>query len=422
MSDHTAGGVPKIRFKGFDAAWERKNLGQIYKERNERGDDSLPILSVSIHNGISNSELSDETLGKKVRRSEDKSLYKRVQAGDLVLNMMRAWQGALGVSKIEGMVSPAYLAATPDDTVYPPFMDCALRRPQIVAQMNRLSYGVTDFRKRLYWDSFVLVGVNMPAAAEQEKVAAYISHLDRAISLHQLRHEKLMALRNSMRQRMFPHSNNGVPDLRFEGFSGAWEEVRIGDAMQNVANNSLSRAALTYSSGLVKNIHYGDILVNFGEVLDAQSDGIPLIANSAIAEKLIPSRLMDGDIVMADAAEDRTVGKCTELSNVRDKVVVAGLHTIALRPKKFFAPYFLGYYMNSEAFHSQLLPIMQGTKVLSISKTAINRLVIRFPTDESEQRKIGAYFNSLDKLISRHYTQVQKLKQIKAACLEEMFA
>ncbi len=422
MTDQKAGGVPRIRFKGFDAAWKPKNLGQIYTERNERGNDSLPILSVSIHSGISNGELSTETLGKKVRRSEDKSLYKHVQAGDLVLNMMRAWQGALGVAKTEGMVSPAYLTATPDDTVYPLFMDCGLRRPQIVAQMNKLSYGVTDFRKRLYWDSFIRVGVDMPAVPEQEKIAAYFSHLDLAISLHQIKLDKLMALKKSMRQRMFPCPNKNAPDLRFEGFSGAWGEVCIENAMQNVANNSLSRADLTYSSGAAKNIHYGDILVKFGEILDAQSDGIPLITSSAIVEKLVSSRLKDGDIVMADAAEDEAVGKCTELSNTGSQVVVAGLHTIALRPKNSFAPYFLGYYMNSEAFHTQLLPIMQGTKVLSISKAAISRLVIRFPTDEAEQRKIGAYFHNLEKLISGHATQIQKLKQIKAACLEEMFA
>lgn len=90
MTNQTEGSVPRIRFKGFDAAWEPKKLGQIYTERNERGNDSLPILSVSIHSGISNGELSTETLGKKVRRSEDKSLYKHVHSGDLVLNMMRA--------------------------------------------------------------------------------------------------------------------------------------------------------------------------------------------------------------------------------------------------------------------------------------------------------------------------------------------
>jgi len=161
--------VPRIRFKGFGAAWERKTLGEIYAERNERGNDSLPILSVSIHSGISKGELSSETLGKTVRRSEDKSLYKHVHAGDLVLNMMRAWQGALGVAQIEGMVSPAYLTATPDETIYPLFMDCGLKRPQIVAKMNSLSYGVTDFRKRLYWDSFVRIDFDSPTVSEQQK-------------------------------------------------------------------------------------------------------------------------------------------------------------------------------------------------------------------------------------------------------------
>lgn len=421
MIDQTDGSVPRIRFKGFGGVWEPKKLGRIYKERNERGNDSLPILSVSIHSGISSGELSSDALGKKVRRSENKSLYKRVQSGDLVLNMMRAWQGAVGVAKIEGMVSPAYITATPDDTVHPPFMDCGMRRPEVVVQMNKLSYGVTDFRKRLYWDSFIRIDFDIPSVLEQEKIATYFDHLDIAISLHQRKHEKLIALKRAASQRMFPSLKKSAPDLRFKGFSREWGEISIEDAMQNIANNSLSRADLNYSSGAAKNVHYGDVLVKFGEVLDAQNDELPLITNDAILEKVIPSRLRDGDIVMADAAEDEAVGKCTELSNIGSQVVVAGLHTIALRPKKPFAPYFLGYYLNSRAFHNQLLPIMQGTKVLSISKTAISRLLIRFPTDEAEQRAIGAYFYNLDKLIRGHATQIQKLIQVKAACLDKMF-
>lgn len=421
MTYQTDGSVLRIRFKGLDAAWEPKKLGQIYKERNERGNDSLPILSVSIHSGVSNGELSSDALGKKVRRSENKSLYKRVQSGDLVLNMMRAWQGALGVAKVEGMVSPAYITATSDETVHPPFMEHGLRRPEVVAQMNNLSYGVTDFRKRLYWDSFIRIDFDTPSVLEQEKIATYFDHLDIAISLYQCKHEKLMALKKAARQRMFPGLNKSAPDLRFKGFSGEWGEVSVEDAMQNIANNSLSRANLNYNSGAAKNIHYGDVLVKFGEVLDAQSEGLPLITSDAILEKVISSRLRDGDIIMADAAEDEAVGKCTELSNTGSQVVVAGLHTIALRPKRPFAPYFLGYYLNSQVFHTQLLPIMQGTKVLSISKTAISRLRIRFPTDEAEQRAIGAYFYNLDKLIGAHATQIQKLIQVKAACLEKMF-
>ena len=139
---------PNIRIKGFDGDWEQRSLGDIYTERNERGNDSLQILSVSIHGGVSDGELDEEGLGKVVRRSEDKSTYKHVYEGDLVFNMMRAWQGAIGVVKTEGMISPAYISAIPNTSVYPPFMDYVLRRKEAIDQINNLSYGVTDFRKR----------------------------------------------------------------------------------------------------------------------------------------------------------------------------------------------------------------------------------------------------------------------------------
>ena len=116
--------IPEIRFPGFTVDWEQRKLGEVYSERNERGNDSLQILSVSIHSGVSDGELSEDSLGKAVKRSEDKSTYKHVYPGDLVFNMMRAWQGAIGVVKNEGMVSPAYISAVPDKSVYPMFMDC----------------------------------------------------------------------------------------------------------------------------------------------------------------------------------------------------------------------------------------------------------------------------------------------------------
>ena len=139
--------APEIRFSGCAGDWEQRLLGDIYLERNERGSKSLDILSVSIHSGISEKNLDAGALGKIVRRSEDKSLYKHVFPGDLVFNMMRAWQGALGVVKKEGMVSPAYISAIPNAEVYPGFMNYCLRRKNVINQINNLSYGVTDFRK-----------------------------------------------------------------------------------------------------------------------------------------------------------------------------------------------------------------------------------------------------------------------------------
>ena len=103
--------------------WVEYSLGEIYTERKMPGDPSLPILTVSIHSGVSDGSLDADELGKNVKRIEDKTQYKTARTGDLVFNMMRAWQGAIGVARSDGLVSPAYIVATPEPEVYPPFMD-----------------------------------------------------------------------------------------------------------------------------------------------------------------------------------------------------------------------------------------------------------------------------------------------------------
>ena len=194
---------PAIRFQGFTDAWEQRKLGDIYTERSQRGDESLQILSVSIHSGVSDGELDADNLGKYVRRSEDKSTYKHVYPGDLVFNMMRAWQGAIGVAKSEGMISPAYISAIPNKDVYPLFMNYLLRRKVAINQINNLSYGVTDFRKRLYWNSFVRVTCKIPSFAEQQLLAEIFENLDDLITLHQRKLEMLKNIKKAMLEKMF---------------------------------------------------------------------------------------------------------------------------------------------------------------------------------------------------------------------------
>lgn len=195
--------VPRIRFSGFTDDWEQRKLGDLYTERNERGNGSLQILSVSIHTGVSDGELDVDNLGKFVRRSEDKSTYKHVHSGDLIFNMMRAWQGAIGVAKTEGMISPAYISAIPSEDIYPPFMNYLLRRKNVINQINNLSYGVTDFRKRLYWNSFVQVNCKLPSVEEQRNITDVFEKIDNLITLHQRELEKLKSIKKSMLDKMF---------------------------------------------------------------------------------------------------------------------------------------------------------------------------------------------------------------------------
>ena len=212
-----------------------------------------------------------------------------------------------------------------------------------------------------------------------------------------------------------------APKTRFSPFQEEWASQRFADAFTVLPNNTLSRAELSDEAGTVKNVHYGDVLIKFGEYLDAGKTDIPFIASEGLAERWKSAALQDGDVVMADTAEDTTAGKCTEIGNVRSDTIVSGLHTIPLHPQSKFSEGFLGYYMNSDAFHDQLIPLMQGTKVTSISKTYLADTKLCFPPDSAEQAQIAQLLYSLDQMITSQQRKCEKLIALKAACLDKMF-
>lgn len=211
------------------------------------------------------------------------------------------------------------------------------------------------------------------------------------------------------------------PKIRFKGFRGEWEEAPFSETFDYLKNNSLSRAELS-DGGVVMNIHYGDVLIKYGECVDVSKEVKTFVKEEYVAKKLHQScAISNGDIIFADAAEDNTVGKCSEIIAKEDDAIVSGLHTIACRPKKDFAPMYLGYYLNSNAYHDQLLPHIQGTRISSISKKAISQTEISSPIDKNEQRAIASYFQHLDSLIQSTTKKIESLKQVKAASLQSMF-
>ena len=224
-----------------------------------------------------------------------------------------------------------------------------------------------------------------------------------------------------MLEKMFPKNGTNVPEIRFKGFTDSWEQRKLGNVLVSLQNNTLSRADLSNESGVAKNVHYGDVLIKFGEVLDVSKEQFPMILDESVLTKYKASFLQNGDVIVADTAEDSTVGKCSEIAGLNDEIVLSGLHTIPYRPVENFASGYLGYYLNSDTYHNQLLPLMQGIKVTSISKSAMQDTDIFYPKSIEEQGKISNYLQALDHLITLHQRKLEKLKILKKACLEKMF-
>ena len=212
-----------------------------------------------------------------------------------------------------------------------------------------------------------------------------------------------------------------VPKIRFPGFTDAWEQRKFSEVFYSIPNNTLSRSELSTDEGTVKNIHYGDVLINFDAYIDVQNAVLPRIVNDAKATKAAKSTLKDGDVVIADTAEDETVGKCAEIGNLVNDVVVSGLHTIPSRPKFKFGKGYLGFYMNSSAYHDQLRPLIQGIKVSSISKSALAKTELKYPKNMAEQEKIGSFFLMIDNTITLHQRKLEGMKLLKKSLLQKMF-
>lgn len=215
-----------------------------------------------------------------------------------------------------------------------------------------------------------------------------------------------------------------APCLRFKDTNGkdypAWEQRKFYDCFKLLRNNSLARAELA-KIGKIRNIHYGDVLINYPEVLNISTATVPFIAESRVNSISKDSYLENGDIVIADTAEDESVGKTTEIQGITDHKIVSGLHTIPCRPLVNFSPNFLGFLLNSPSYHDQLKPLIQGIKVPSISKKALGETRVCFAKDLDEQAQIGGFFNGLEMLITLHQRKLETLKKLKRTLLQKMF-
>lgn len=208
------------------------------------------------------------------------------------------------------------------------------------------------------------------------------------------------------------------PKLRFRGYKSKW----IVDSFnfEFLQTNSFSRAEMDDEKGSVKNIHYGDILTKYNDILRDLS-AVPFVNKNIDLSKFEEeSYLKNGDIVIADTAEDFTAGKAVEVQNI-DFPVLAGQHTFLCRPKISFAPGYMGYYLNSPSYHNRLVPLLTGTKVYSISKSNIKNTFILYPKNYEEQQRIADCLSSIDELIDAESRKLIALEKYKKGLMQKLF-
>lgn len=419
---------PRYRDSGVEwlgevpAHWEVERLGAMFREVCDEGAFDLPILSVSIHDGVSDSELNESELDRKVTRSEDRSKYKRVQPGDLVYNMMRAWQGAFGAVSVEGLVSPAYVVARPCASLSSSLAERILRTPRAIEEMRRHSKGVADFRLRLYWEEFKTIRVPVAPRCEQLAIDGFLNCETAKVDALIAEQQRLVELLKEKRQAAISHAvtkglNRDAP-LRASGIQ--W----LGDVPAHWHIVPLKHLA-SVRTGVAKGKDHSNrltVTVPYLRVANVQ-DGFLDLANVSVidipVEDLERYALRSGDVLMNEGGDFDKLGRGHVWRGEIEPCVTQN-HVFAVRPRDVSSEWLNAVTGSSYARGYFISRSKQSTNLASISSTNLMELpVVLPPTDEQAAilRHVEAQSLKLNTLTSEAERSIALLEERRVALI-----
>lgn len=327
-----------------------------------------------------------------------------VETGRMIIGRVGEKCGNINITDSESWISDNALIVTPKIDYNMNYMKYLLEHINLNVYANRNAQPVISGK--------IIYAIETPFIDDsqlQKQVADAIQSFD--VYIDNL--EELIEKKRNIREGTTEDLLSGR--TRLKGFNNRWEEYPFDDFFTLLANNTLSRDKLS-KRGSVGNIHYGDILIKYQNCV-TNKDEIPFIKENIDTKAF--RMLLDGDVVIADTAEDETVGKAIQIWGV-PVPVVGGLHTIVCRPNYSTAPGFLGYYINSKCYHNQLYPHITGIKVSSISKKAIKTTFLKIPSCIDEQKEIVRILVAMDEEINELEKQRSKILQILEGAMDDL--
>ena len=205
--------------------WEVVRNGQLFVQRNETGFPELPVLEVSLRTGIGVRSFAGSD---RKQMMSNRSQYKRAVKGDIAYNMMRMWQGAVGVAPVDGLVSPAYVVARPLPGIESRYFNALFRTRDYMLEVDKYSRGIVKDRNRLYWEDFKQMPTPVPPSEEQVLIADAINRCMAAMDKRVDRARRQIELIEEYRTRLIADVVTGKLDVR-EAAAGLPAETEFDD-------------------------------------------------------------------------------------------------------------------------------------------------------------------------------------------------
>lgn len=411
MADQNTGKMPRIRFKAYSEPWAEEKIGDILAEKRRpivlEDDRRYELITVKRRNEgvVSRGHL----LGREILVKN----YAELKAGDFVISKRQVVHGATGIvpPALDGaIVSNEYLTVVDSERLLTVFLTILASLPAMRRKFFLSSYGV-DVEKLFFDDDdWKKRSVMLPGVQEQRLIAQVSRNFDELISLHCRKHERLQAVKLAMLQKMFPQPGSSFPEVRFGGFSGPWESMALGKLGQPYAG-IFGKKKEDFGHGDARFVTYMGVFSNAISGPDA---------TEAIEVDNSQNKVKKGDVMFTISSETpEEVGMSSVWSGDEENPYLNSF-CFGFRPLESLRSEFLAYVLRASAFRSRVRVLAQGISRYNISKAKVMKIPVSIPTEE-EQERIGTYFCTLDTLIKKHATQIQKLRQIKSACLADMF-
>jgi len=360
-------------------------LGDLFNSRREKGRAGLPTLSVTLNDGL----INREDLARKQDTTLTPEEHLLVKPGDIAYNMMRMWQGALGLASCEGMVSPAYVVLQPKERIDPVFASYLFKTERMRYLFWAYSYGLTDDRLRLYFQDFSRIPVTIPPKKEQQKIAETLLNWDSTISVTESLLKATLVQKRYLAQKLLSGVNSYSAE-RMVRFLGGVAEIIMGSSPESSCFNSL---------GLGLPLIQGN-----ADIKDRLSN--PKIFTSETTRECFP-----GDILLSVRAPVGEVSK-----SIHHACIGRGM--AAIRPRSGISPSYL--YQALLASEGIWAKLSQGSTFDAVTTKDVKKLKLQFPVVEGEQEKIAEVLEVADEQAEKLSKKLKLLRAEKQSLMRQL--
>ena len=411
--------IPQIRFSGFTDTWEQRKFSELTEIRSasrvhkeEWQSSGVPFYRSSDVMAALNGTENEKAFISEELYEKLSAVSGKLEKGDILVT----GGGSVGKPYIVPNNEPLYtkdadlLWVKNNEKLVPYFIYTFFFSPAFSDYLNSVShvgtiahYTITQLEE---------TPITLPCVSEQQKIGDYFRNIDSLITLHQRKYDKLTKVKKAMLEKMFPENGSPYPEIRFKGFTDAWEQRKLSDMVERVTRKNENRESelpLTISA------QYG------------------LIDQNEFFDKRIASRDVSGYYLLKkgefaynkSTSSDAPWGAVKRLDRYEMGVLSTLYIVFALKENGNIDSDFLVSYYDTDCWHKGVQAIAaEGARnhgLLNITPADYFETVLTVPSDVKEQHQIGSFFAKLDRLITLHQRKLEKLKNIKKACLEKMF-